>query len=93
VASTKANAIMTAMADSHSAEMAAMSAKISAMTSGVPTGTPTTIRPAGSPPAFAPPVGHYGPSQYDLDEKARVASVKLQEILKPPSKKDKKAAP
>jgi hypothetical protein len=39
-----------------------------------------------------PPAG-YGPSQYDLDEKARVASVRLQSILKPPSKKDKKAVP
>ena len=93
VASTKANAIMTALADSHSAEMAAMSAKISAMTSGVPTGTPTTIRPAGPPATFPPSVGHYGPSQYDLDEKARVASIKLQSILKPPSKKDKKDTP
>ena len=93
VASTKANAIMTAMAESHSAEMAAMSAKIFAMTSGVPTGTPTTIRPAGPPAVFPPSVGQFGPSQYDLDEKARVASIKLQSILKPPSKKDKKAAP
>ena len=53
-----------------------------------PTVTPTG-RPSGPGPAFIPPGGHYGPSQYDLDEKARVASLRLQEILKPTAKNGK----
>ena len=92
VAAAKATEVMTAMADSHAAELAAMSAKISSFQIGVPQGAGVVLRPPiGSAPTF-PPSG-YGPSQYELDERARVASVKLQSILKPPSKKDKKAVP
>jgi hypothetical protein len=86
VASAKANEVITAMAESHAADLAAMSARISSFASGVPQGQGVALRP---PPGPAP---LYGPSQYDLDEQARVASVKLQSILKPP-KKEKKAAP
>jgi hypothetical protein len=86
VASAKANEVITAMAESHAADLAAMSARISSFASGVPQGQGVALRP---PPGQAP---SYGPSQYDLDEQARVASVKLQSILKPP-KKEKKAAP
>ena len=89
VAAARATDIMTAMAESHAAELAAMSAKISSVSfgSGVP------LRPPNGPPPTFQPTAEYGPSQYDLDEKARVASVKLQSILKPPSKKQKKAVP
>ena len=83
---------MAAMADSHAAELAAMSAKISSFASGVPQGAGMASRPPPGPvPSFPPAV--YGPSQYDLDERARVASVKLQSILKPTSKNEKKAVP
>ena len=93
VAAAKASEVMAAMAESHAAEIAAMSAKISSFASGVPQGASMVLRPPnGSAPTFQPTAG-YGPSQYDLDEKARIASVKLQSILKPPSKKDKKAVP
>jgi hypothetical protein len=92
VAAATATEVMTAMAESHAAEIAAMSAKISSFTSGVPQGSGVAIRPPAGPSPTFPPGAHYGPSQYDLDEKARVASVRLQSILKPP-KKDKKAAP
>ena len=87
VAAAKATEIMTAMAESHAAELAAMSAKISSVSfaGGVPLRPPN-----GPPPTFQPTDG---PSQYDLDEKARIASVKLQSILKPTSKKQKKAVP
>jgi len=92
VAAATATEVMTAMAESHAAEIAAMSAKISSFTSGVPQGAGVAIRPPAGPPPTFPPGAYYGPSQYDLDKKARVASVRLQSILKPP-KKDKKAAP
>jgi hypothetical protein len=84
---------MVAMADSHAAEIAAMSAKIASVSfaSGVPQGAGMALRPPPGPVPSFPPA--YGPSQYDLDEKARVASVKLQSILKPQSKKEKKAVP
>ena len=92
VAAAKATEVMTAMAESHAAELAAMSAKISSFASGVPQGAGMASRPPPGPvPSFPPAV--YGPSQYDLDERARVASVKLQSILKPTSKKEKKAVP
>ena len=89
VAAAKASEIMTAMAEYHAAELAAMSAKISAVSfaSGVP------LRPPNGPPPTFQLTSEYGPSQYDLDEKARIALVKLQSILKPPSKKEKKAVP
>ena len=91
VAAAKASEVMTVMAESHAADLAAMSAKISSFASGVPHGASMALRPPNGPaPTFQPTAG-YGPSQYDLDEKARIASVKLQSILKPPSKKDKKA--
>ena len=89
VAAAKATEVISAMVESHAAELAAMSAKISAFGTMPPTVTPTG-RPSGPAPAFIPPGGSYGPSQYDLDEKARVASLKLQSILKPTAKKGKK---
>jgi hypothetical protein len=93
VAAAKATEVMTAMADSHAADLAAMSAKISSFQiGGVPQGAGVVLRPPVGPAPTFPPPG-YGPSQYELDERARVASVKLQSILKPPSKKDKKAVP
>ena len=92
VATAKATEVMTAMADSHAAEIAAMSAKIASVSfsGGVPQSAGMALRP---PPGPVPSLATYGPSQYDLDERARVASVKLQSILKPTSKKDKKAVP
>jgi hypothetical protein len=70
-----------------------MSAKISSFASGVPQVAGMPLRPpTGSAPKFQPTVG-YGPSQYDLDKKARVALVRIQSILKPPSKTEKKTAP
>ncbi len=92
VAAAKATEVTTAMAESHAVELAAMSAKISSFASGVPQSAGIALPP---PPDSAPtfPLAGYGPSQYDLDKKARVASVRLQSILKPPSKKDKKTVP
>ena len=93
MAAAKASEVMTAMAESHAADLAAMSAKISSFASGVPQGASMVLHPPNGPaPTFQPTAG-YGPSQYDLDKKARIALVKLQSILKPPSKKDKKAVP
>jgi hypothetical protein len=92
VAAAKATEFMKAMAESHAAKIAAMSAKISAYNSMPPTVTPTG-RPSGPAPTFIPPGGNYGPSQYDLDKKARVTLVRLQSILKPPAKKGKKTDP
>ena len=92
VAAAKATEVMTAMAESHAAELEAMSAKISSFASGVSQGAGMALRPPPGPDPTFPPSG-YGPSQYDLEEKARVASVRRQSILKPPLKKDKKAVP
>jgi hypothetical protein len=86
VAAAKANEVITTMVESHAADLAAMSARTSSFASGVPQGQGVVLRP---PPGPAPA---YSPSQYDLDKQARVASVKLQSILKP-LKKEKKAAP
>jgi hypothetical protein len=92
VAASKATEVMAAMAESHAADLAAMSAKISSFVSGAPQGSGVAMRPpTGQAPTFPP--SDYGPSQYDLDKKARAASVKLQSILKPPSKKVKRAVP
>jgi hypothetical protein len=92
VATDNSTEVMMAMAESHAADLAAMSAKISSFASGVPQGAGMALRPPPGPDPTFPPAG-YGPSQYDLEEKARVASVRRQSILKPPSKKDKKAVP
>ncbi len=88
---SKANKeLMEAMADSHSADMAVMNARIAGLTTIVPpagvatgrVGATVGFHPGlhGSPPSFAPE------SIEVMAERARVASVNLKNILKPPSK-------
>ena len=88
---SKAHAeLMEAMADSHSADMAVMNARIAGMTTIPPAGGVATGRVGaavgfhpglhGPPPSFAPE------SIEVIAERARVASVNLKNILKPASK-------
>ncbi len=87
---SKANKeLMEAMADSHSADMAVMNARIAGLTTIPPAGVAmgrvgatVGFHPGlhGPPPSFAPE------SIEVIAERARVASVNLMNILKPPSK-------
>jgi hypothetical protein len=84
------NELMTAMVESQTAGLTALNAKIATLTVGPPQGPSgqisvgTTI--TSNPHAMSE-------SHEVLAERARVASVRLQSILKPPSKKDKKKIP
>ena len=65
------------MAESHTAELAAMSAKIASMTCGAPP-PDAAICTAGATVGFSPHVGQYGPlpeSHEVLAERARDALV------------------
>ena len=80
---------MEAISESHNAEMSCMNAKIASMTAGSvpPAGVTTGLvgsavsfygpPPAGPPPSFNPE------SIAVMQERARVASVNLKNILKP----------
>ena len=76
-----------AMVESHTAGLTAINAKIATMTAG-PTEGPSSQVSVGSTITSNP---HAMIESHEvLAEQARVASVRLQSILKPPSKKDKK---
>jgi len=81
---------MAAMVESQTAGLTALNAKIASMTVG-PTVGPSGETSVGSTITSNPHVMFE--SHEVLAERARVASVKLQSILKPPSKKDKKKNP
>ena len=70
--------------------MRAMNAKIASMTVGLSVG-PSSETSVGSTITFNPQV--MTESHEVLAERAQVASVKLQSILKPQSKKEKKKSP
>jgi hypothetical protein len=84
------NELMAAMVESQTAGLTALNAKIASMTVG-PTVGPSGETSVGSTITSNPHVMFE--SHEVLAERARVASVKLQSILKPPSKKDKKKNP
>jgi hypothetical protein len=90
VASAKAQTeLMEAMADSHSADMAVMNARIAGMTAIPPAGVATGRVGAavGFHPGLHGPPPSFTPESIDvMAERARVASVNLKNILKPPSK-------
>jgi hypothetical protein len=78
---------MAAMVESQTAGLTAINAKIASMTVG-PTEGPSSQVSVGSTITSNP---HAVIESHEvLAERARVASVRLQSILKPPSKKDKK---
>jgi hypothetical protein len=81
------NELLAAMVESQTAGLTTINAKIASMTVG-PTAGPSNETYVGSTITFNP----HGMSESHevLAEQARVASVKLQSILKPASKKDKK---
>ena len=81
---------MAAMVESQTAGLTALNAKIATMTVGSPQGPSGQIS-MGSTITSNPHV--MSESHEVLAERARVASVRLQSILKPPSKKDKKKIP
>ena len=84
---TKArNELLAAMVESQTAGLTAINAKIASMTVK-PTPVPSSQISVGSTITSNPHVMYE--SDEVLAERARVASVKLQLILKPPSKKDK----
>ena len=87
---SKANKeLMEAMADSHSAEMAVMNARIAGMIAIPPAGVATGRVGAtvGFHPGLQGPPPSFIPESIDvMAERARVASVNLKNILKPPSK-------
>ena len=78
------------MVESQTAGLTAINTKIATMNVG-PTAGPSSETSVGSTITFNPHV--MSESHEVLAEQARVASVKLQSILKPPSKKDKKKNP
>ena len=81
---------MAAMVEFQTAGLTALNAKIASMTVG-PTMGPSSQTSVGSTITSNP---HFmSESHVVLAEQARVALVKLQLILKPPSKKDKKKNP
>jgi hypothetical protein len=84
------NELMAAMVESQTAGLTALNAKIATMTVGPPQGPSGQIS-VGSTITSNPHV--MSESHEVLAERARVASVRLQSILKPPSKKDKKKIP
>jgi hypothetical protein len=81
---------MVAMMDSQTARLTALNAKIASMTVG-PATEPSSQTSVGSTITSNPHVMYE--SHEVLAERARIASVKLQLILKPQSKKDKKKNP
>ncbi len=81
------NELMTAMMESQTAGLNAINAKIASMTVG-PTAVPSSQVSVGSTITSKPHVMFE--SHKVLAERAQVALVRLQLILKPPSKKDKK---
>ena len=87
---SKANKeLMEAMADSHSAEMAVMNVRIAGMIAIPPAGVATGRVGAtvGFHPGLQGPPPSFIPESIDvMAERARVASVNLKNILKPPSK-------
>ncbi len=81
---------MEAMVDSHSAEMAVMNARIAGMIA-IPPAAGVAAGRVGATVAFHPglqgPPPSFIPESIDImAERARVASVNLKNILKPPSK-------
>ena len=78
------------MVESQTAGLTASNAKIASISVG-PTAGPSSETSVGSTITFNPHV--LSESHEVLAERARVASLKLQSILKPPSKKDKKKNP
>jgi len=105
---SKANtALMEAMLESHTAEMAVMKAALASITGGTIPGPPppggttgnvgsaVSLHPGwsyGPPPAFPPPVFHPD-SVAVMQERENVASLKLAGILKPQKKDGGKPAP
>jgi hypothetical protein len=86
------NELLAAMVESQTAGLTALNAKIATMTVGPPQGPSSQISVGvGSTITSNPHV--MSESHEVLAEQARVASVSLQSILKPPSKKDKKKNP
>ena len=89
---SKAHAeIMAAMADSHSADMAVMNARIAGMTTIPPAGVATGRVGAavGFHPGLHGPPPSFTPESIEVmaeRARARVALVNLKNILKPPSK-------
>ncbi len=84
------NELMAAMVESQTAGLTAINAKIASLTVG-PTQGPSSQVSVGSTITSNPHV--MSESHEVLTEEARVALVRLQSILKPPSKKDKKKIP
>jgi len=81
--------LMEAMADSHSADMAVMNARIAGMATIPPAGVATGRVGAavGFHPGLHGPPPSFIPESIDvMAERARVASVNLKNILKPPLK-------
>ena len=86
------NDLIAAVVDSQTAGLTALNAKIATITVGSPQG-PSGHVSTGSTITSNPHVMFNDESHEVLAERARVASVRLQSILKPPSKKDKKKIP
>jgi len=84
------NELMAAMVESQTAGLTAINANIASLTV-VPIESPSGQVSVGSTITSNPHV--MSESHEVLAERARVASVRLQLILKPPSKKDKKKIP
>jgi hypothetical protein len=84
------NELMVAMAESQTAGLTALNDKIASMTVG-PTQGPASQISVGS--TITPNTHDMLESHEVLAEQAQVALVRLQSILKPPSKKDKKKNP
>ena len=83
--------LMEAMADSHSADMAVMNARILAGMFAIPPAAGVATGRVGATVGFHPglhgPPPSFIPESIDvMAERARVASVNLKNILKPPSK-------
>ena len=83
--------LMEAMADSHSADMAVMNARIAGMIAAIPPAAGVATGRVGATVGFHPglqgPPPSFIPESIDvMAERARVASVNLKNILKPPSK-------
>jgi alpha-galactosidase/6-phospho-beta-glucosidase family protein len=83
--------LMEAMAVSHSADMAVMNARIAGMIAAIPLAAGVATGRVGATVGFHPglqgPPPSFIPESIDvMAERARVASVNLKNILKPPSK-------